>query len=126
MFAKLSALVGGGYTFPYTLEEPYDTAWGQWSHHRGKSNNDGSAVSVFKISATDPNDRRLACARNGIKRLKLVGLGGPRGVTGMPRHAVRGGGVLCTHNPGRVACLNPATATVAALAAAAPERAVLP
>lgn len=72
MFAKLTALVGGGYTFPYTLEEPYESAWGQWTHYRGKSNNDGSAVSVFKISAADPNDQLLVCARNGVKRLRMV------------------------------------------------------
>ena len=72
MFAKLTALVGGGYSFPYTLEEPYDTAWGQWTHYRAKSRDDGSSVSVFKMSSADPNDRLLVCARNGVKRLKLV------------------------------------------------------
>ncbi|EFJ49788.1 hypothetical protein VOLCADRAFT_80567 [Volvox carteri f. nagariensis] len=72
MFAKLTALVGGGYTFPYVIEEPYDSAWGQWTHYRGKSKEDNSPVSIFKISATDPNDRKLVCARNGVKRLKML------------------------------------------------------
>ncbi|GLC35616.1 hypothetical protein PLESTM_000343500 [Pleodorina starrii] len=72
MFAKLTALVGGGYSFPYIVEEPYDSAWGQWTHCRGKSKEDNSPVSVFKISATDPNDRKLVCARNGVKRLKML------------------------------------------------------
>eukprot|EP00198_Chlamydomonas_reinhardtii_P004430 XP_001693766.1 protein kinase [Chlamydomonas reinhardtii] len=72
MFAKLTALVGGGYTFPYTLEEAYESSWGQWTHHRGKSKDDNSPVSIFRISATDPNDRKLVCARNGVKRLKML------------------------------------------------------
>ncbi|KAG2500649.1 hypothetical protein HYH03_001416 [Edaphochlamys debaryana] len=72
MFAKLTALVGGGYTFPYQAEEPYGTAWGQWTHYRGKSKDDGSPVSIFKISAADANDKKLVCARNGVKRLKMM------------------------------------------------------
>ncbi len=73
MFAKLTALVGGGYTFGYNVsEEPYPDAWGQWTHHQGTSKEDGSPVSVFKMMAADPNDRRLACARNGVKRLKMA------------------------------------------------------
>lgn len=72
MFAKLTALVGGGYSFPYILEEPYDSAWGHWTHYRGKSKEDNSLVSIFKISAVDTNDRKLVCARNGVKRLKMV------------------------------------------------------
>lgn len=75
MFAKLTALVGvGGYTFPYNLEEPYPTAWGMWTHYRGSTKEDGSRVSIFKISSTDPADRQLVIARNGTKRLKMVRL----------------------------------------------------
>ena len=77
MFAKfaggLSALTGFGSSFPYTLEEPaYSSAWGQWAHHKGTAKEDGARVSIFKISAEDPNDRRLVIARNGVKRLKMV------------------------------------------------------
>jgi SCY1-like protein 1 len=72
MFAKLTAFVGGGYTFPYTVEEAYSGAWGQWTHHRGVAKDNGAPVSIFKISAADPNDRKLVCARNGVKRLKMV------------------------------------------------------
>jgi SCY1-like protein 1 len=72
MFAKLTALVGGGYTFPYTVEEAYATCWGGWSHHRGSSKEDGSAVSVFKFQASEASDPKLAAARNGVKRLKMV------------------------------------------------------
>jgi SCY1-like protein 1 len=72
MFAKLTALVGGGYAFPYDVGETYESAWGQWAHHTGSSKEDGSAVSIFKLSAADPNDRRLTLARNGVKRLKMV------------------------------------------------------
>lgn len=77
MFAKLTALVGGGFNFPYVVEEPYDSAWGQWTHYRGKSKDDGSPVSIFKISATDANDKKLVCARNGVRRLKMVGVAVP-------------------------------------------------
>lgn len=75
MFAKLTALastLGGGYTFPYNVEEAYECSWGQWTHYKGKSKEDGSPVSIFKTTFTDANDKGLICARNGIKRLKLV------------------------------------------------------
>ncbi|GLI62075.1 hypothetical protein VaNZ11_004633 [Volvox africanus] len=72
MFAKLTALVGGGYSFPYAIEEPYDSAWGQWTHFRGKSKDDNSPVSIFKISSANANDPILVCARNGVKRLKML------------------------------------------------------
>ncbi|GIL75242.1 hypothetical protein Vretifemale_5022, partial [Volvox reticuliferus] len=72
MFAKLTALVGGGYSFPYVTEEPYDSAWGQWTHFRGKSKDDNSPVSIFKISSANANDAILVCARNGVKRLKML------------------------------------------------------
>lgn len=72
MFAKLSALVGGGYTFPYNVEDAYDVSWGNWTHHRGTAKDDGAPVSIFKISSPDPQDRRLVVARNGVKRLKLL------------------------------------------------------
>ncbi len=72
MFAKLSALVSSGPTFPYTLGEAYETAWGSWTHFRGKAREDGAAVSVFKISASSRSDPKLQSARNGVKRLKTV------------------------------------------------------
>lgn len=76
MFAKLTggltALAFGGPSFPYNVEEAYASAWGQWAHHKGTSKEDNSAVSIFKIAATDPNDRALVIARNGVKRLKML------------------------------------------------------
>ena len=72
MFAKLSALVSSGPTFPYTLGEAYSTAWGAWTHFRGKAKEDGAPVSIFKISAASKNDPKLQSARNGVKRLKTV------------------------------------------------------
>mmetsp|Transcript_8758 Transcript_8758/g.18684 ORF Transcript_8758/g.18684 Transcript_8758/m.18684 type:complete len:802 (-) Transcript_8758:459-2864(-) len=81
MFAKLTggltsgltALAGfGSSAFPYTVEDAYPSAWGQWAHHKGTAREDGSAVSIFKVTATDPNDRKLVVARNGIRRLKML------------------------------------------------------
>lgn len=73
MFAKLSALVGGGPALNYNLEpEPYEVAWGCWTHFPGSSREDGSPVSVFRIAATEPNDLKLVAARNGVKRLRMV------------------------------------------------------
>jgi SCY1-like protein 1 len=73
MFAKLSALVAGGPALNFNVDpHQYDTAWGCWTHHSGTSKEDGSAVSVFKIAAVDPNDVKLVAARNGVKRLKMV------------------------------------------------------
>jgi hypothetical protein len=72
MFAKLSALVGGGPSLNYNIEDPYQQAWGPWTHYAGTNRDDNSRVSVFKVSAVDPNDRVLVAARNGVKRLKMV------------------------------------------------------
>jgi SCY1-like protein 1 len=73
MFAKLSALVAGGPALNFNVDpHQYDTAWGCWTHHSGTSKEDGSAVSVFKIAAVDPNDVKLVAARNGVRRLKMV------------------------------------------------------
>ncbi|MEW5318095.1 MAG: hypothetical protein WDW38_009346 [Sanguina aurantia] len=72
MFAKLQALVGGGFTLPYNVEEEYESAWGTWTHHRGSTKDDSSRVSIFKTSAADPSDRKLVVARNGVKRLRTL------------------------------------------------------
>eukprot|EP00882_Tetradesmus_deserticola_P030191 GHRQ01033880.1.p1 GENE.GHRQ01033880.1~~GHRQ01033880.1.p1 ORF type:complete len:309 (+),score=103.12 GHRQ01033880.1:290-1216(+) len=72
MFAKLSALVGGGPALNVNIGHQYDTAWGCWTHHSCTSKDDGSASSVFKIAAADPNDVKLVAARNGVKRLKML------------------------------------------------------
>jgi len=79
MFAKLSALTGlGGPALNYKIEDAYSSAaaWGSWTHHAGTSNEDGSAVSIFRLSANDPNDLKLVAARNGVKRLRMVGTHG--------------------------------------------------
>lgn len=73
MFAKLTALVGGGAALAYNIDqEPYAVAWGCWTHHSGSAKEDGAAVSVFRIAAPDTGDRRLVAARNGVRRLKMV------------------------------------------------------
>lgn len=73
LFSSISKLVSGGPALPYTLaEEPYQTAWGCWTHYPATSKDDGSPASVFKLTASDPNDLKLAAARNGVKRLRMV------------------------------------------------------
>ena len=66
-------LVGGANTFPYALgaQFPSDNVLG-WQHLDGKSKEDGSPVSIFRISANSTNDKKLQAARNGVKRLKSV------------------------------------------------------
>ncbi len=73
MFAKLTALVSSSPTFPYQLGDAYEDAWGSgWTHYKGNKKEDGSLVSVFKLTSDSPHDRRLVAARNGIKRLRMV------------------------------------------------------
>ncbi len=72
MLASLKALVSSGPTFPYVVGQPFTSAWGGWSHFRGTAKEDNSPVSIFKISASNPQDPKLKAARNGVKRLKLV------------------------------------------------------
>ncbi|KAJ6848265.1 putative inactive serine/threonine-protein kinase scy1 [Iris pallida] len=56
---------------PYNIGEPYSSAWGSWTHHRGTSKDDGSSVSIFSLSASN-QDGHLAAGRNGVKRLRTV------------------------------------------------------
>eukprot|EP00897_Mesotaenium_endlicherianum_P001621 jgi/Mesen1/1487/ME000132S00434 len=63
---------GGIKDFPYTLGEPYSTAWGSWTHYRGTSKEDGSAVSIFSLTGSNAQDARLIAARNGAKRLRTL------------------------------------------------------
>lgn len=73
LFSSISKLVGGGPALNYTLSEtPYREAWGCWTHYPATSKDDGSPVSVFRLSVADPNDRKLVAARNGVRRLKMV------------------------------------------------------
>ena len=75
MFGRVFALVGGGGpSLPYNVGEAYDSSWGSWTHCRGDSKEDGSPVSVFRISAANKEDAKLVAARNGVKRLRMVGL----------------------------------------------------
>ncbi|KAG5224463.1 inactive serine/threonine-protein kinase [Salix suchowensis] len=59
---------------PYNIGDPYPSAWGSWTHHRGTSckDGDGSPVSIFSLSASNAQDSLLAAARNGVKRLRTV------------------------------------------------------
>lgn len=72
MFAKLTALVSSAPAFPYVTGQPYEVAWGSWTHYRGTKKDDSSEVSIFRVSATSRDDQKLQIARNGVKRLKLV------------------------------------------------------
>ncbi|KAK7340345.1 hypothetical protein VNO77_21047 [Canavalia gladiata] len=76
MFKFLKEVVGGSGTgikdLPYTIAEPYPSAWGSWTHSRGTSKDDGSPVSVFSLSGSNAQDGHLAAARNGVKRLRTV------------------------------------------------------
>ncbi|GBF94506.1 hypothetical protein Rsub_07040 [Raphidocelis subcapitata] len=72
-FSSISKFVGGGPALNYNVDEvPYPQAWGCWTHHPATSREDGSPASVFKLSVADPNDRKLAAARNGVRRLKML------------------------------------------------------
>ena len=73
MFAKLSALVSSSPAFPYVIGDAFEDTWGSgWTHARGTVKEDGTPVSVFKVSSSNRNDRNLQAARNGAKRLKMV------------------------------------------------------
>ncbi|KAL2330200.1 hypothetical protein Fmac_017781 [Flemingia macrophylla] len=76
MFKFLKEVVGGSGTgvkdLPYTVADPYPSAWGSWTHSRGTSKDDGSPVSVFSLSGSNAQDGHLAAARNGVKRLRTV------------------------------------------------------
>ncbi|CAD6229331.1 unnamed protein product [Miscanthus lutarioriparius] len=60
MFKFLKEVVAGSGSglkdFPYTIGEPYASAWGSWTHHRG----------------SNPQDRHMVAGRNGVKRLRTV------------------------------------------------------
>ncbi|KAH1055241.1 hypothetical protein J1N35_033306 [Gossypium stocksii] len=76
MFNFLKGVVGGSgggqKDLPYNLGDPYPFAWSSWSHFRGTSKDDGSPVSIFSLSGSNPQDGRLAAGRNGVKRLRTV------------------------------------------------------
>lgn len=68
----LKQLVSSGNSFPYTVGEPYTTAFESWSHFKGTSKEDGAEVSIFKISSSSASDPKIQAARNSVKRLKSV------------------------------------------------------
>ncbi|CAN1151426.1 Probable inactive serine/threonine-protein kinase scy1 [Linum perenne] len=76
MLKFLKGVVAGSGTgikdLPYNIGEPYPSAWGSWTHHRGTSKDDGSAVSIFCLSGSSAQDGHLAAGRNGVKRLRTV------------------------------------------------------
>jgi SCY1-like protein 1 len=76
MFKFLKDVVAGSGSglkdFPYIIGEPHASAWGSWAHHRGVSKDDGSPVSIFSLSGSNPQDRHLVAGRNGVKRLRTV------------------------------------------------------
>ncbi|CAI0552283.1 unnamed protein product [Linum tenue] len=76
MLKFLKGVVGGSGAglkdLPYNIGEPYPSAWGSWTHHRGTSKDDGSPVSIFCLSGSSAQDGHLAAGRNGVKRLRTV------------------------------------------------------
>ncbi|GBG89859.1 hypothetical protein CBR_g49707 [Chara braunii] len=71
----LSSVLGAGGAskdLPYNIGDAYSTAWGSWVHYRGTNKEDGSAVSIFSLTATSAGDGRLSAARNGVKRLRAL------------------------------------------------------
>ncbi|XP_052487367.1 uncharacterized protein LOC105770398 [Gossypium raimondii] len=76
MLKFLKGVVGGSGAglkdLPYNIGDPYPSAWGSWSHFRGTSKADGSPVSIFSLSGSNPQDGHLAAGRNGVKRLRTV------------------------------------------------------
>ncbi|KAF9591028.1 hypothetical protein IFM89_001238 [Coptis chinensis] len=76
MLKFLKGVVAGSGTglkdLPYNIGEPYGSAWGSWVHYRGTSKDDGSSVSIFALSGSNPQDGHLAAGRNGVKRLRTV------------------------------------------------------
>ena len=65
-------LVGGANAFPYTLGQQFPSGGPVgWKHFEGTSKEDGSRVSIFRVSGS-PSDHKLQAARNGVKRLKSV------------------------------------------------------
>lgn len=73
MFSRLTALVGGGPQLPFELGEPAGpSGWGAWQLYSGTLRTDGSPVSVFRLTASNPSDPKLAAARNGVKRLRTL------------------------------------------------------
>ncbi|XP_051138422.1 uncharacterized protein LOC127256452 [Andrographis paniculata] len=76
MLKFLKGVVAGSGTgpkdLPYTIGEPYASAWGSWAHYRGTSKDDGSPVSIFSLSGSSANDGHLVAGRNGVKRLRTV------------------------------------------------------
>lgn len=72
MFAKLTALVSGTSSTPFTIDKTLENKQGIWEHHHGKLREDNSIVSIFKLSNVHPMDATLAAARHAIKSLKTV------------------------------------------------------
>lgn len=75
MLKFLKGVVGSGggiKDLPYNLGDAYSEAWGAWTHYRGTSKDDGASVSIFSLVGNNSQDSRLAAARNGIKRLRMV------------------------------------------------------
>ncbi|MCL7041239.1 hypothetical protein MKW94_026613, partial [Papaver nudicaule] len=76
MFKFLKEVVAGGSgglkDLPYDIGEPYSSAWGSWTHSRATSKEDGSPVSIFSLTGSNPQDGHLAAGRNGVKRLRTV------------------------------------------------------
>uniref|UniRef100_A0A7S0RU83 Protein kinase domain-containing protein n=1 Tax=Pyramimonas obovata TaxID=1411642 RepID=A0A7S0RU83_9CHLO len=72
MFKSLSGLFSTAPVFPYTLEEPYETSWGNWTHFRGKTKDGELPVSIFKCNPPSIDDPVWLIAKNGAKRLKTL------------------------------------------------------
>ena len=74
-FGSIGNLFGtSGPTLNYEIGEPYSKGFGSWAHYRGTSKDDArNPVSIFKFTGNTETDKvRIATARNGAKRLKLI------------------------------------------------------
>ncbi|KAG6737703.1 hypothetical protein POTOM_059231 [Populus tomentosa] len=77
MLRFLKGVVGGASgtglkDLPYNIGDPYPSAWGPWTHHRGTSAKVRVSHPLLFSFSLYLSDAHLAAARNGVKRLRTV------------------------------------------------------